>query len=142
MIGVGVVAAVAVAGFAFAYWTGSGSGEGTGTVGTSATVTLTGTIAPGLAPGTASAVTFTAANDDSSPVQVTEVQLQSIAVDGPHAGCDTGDMTMADVTENHAVPANATAEALPVDGSLVYANTGVNQDACQGATVTLTLTSS
>jgi hypothetical protein len=49
---------------------------------------------------------------------------------------------MADVTENHQVPAEATAEALPTHGSLVYANTAVSQDNCKGATLTLTLSSS
>jgi hypothetical protein len=49
---------------------------------------------------------------------------------------------MADVTENHQVPAEATAEALPNNGSLVFANTSVSQDACKGATLTLTLSSS
>jgi hypothetical protein len=45
-------------------------------------------------------------------------------------------------TENHQVPGNATVEPLPTNGSLVYAETGVNQDACKSATLTLTLSSS
>ena len=49
------------------------------------------------------------------------------------------DFTMADVTVSHQVPAGATAEALPTNGSLVFANTAVNQDACKDATLTLTL---
>jgi hypothetical protein len=48
---------------------------------------------------------------------------------------------MADVTESHQVPGNATAESLPTNGSLAYAETGINQDACKGATLTLTLSS-
>jgi hypothetical protein len=138
----GAVVAVAIAVVAVAYWTGSGSGSGSADVGTSGSVTLTGTITPGSAPGTAEPVGFTAANPSESPVRVTAVQLVSIAVDGAHVACETADFTMADVTENHLVPAEATAEALPNDGSLVYVNTAVSQDACKGATLTLTLSSS
>lgn len=136
------VAALAIAVVAIAYWTGSGSGAGSGDVGTSGSVTLTGTVAEGSAPGTSVPVGFTAANPSGSPIQVTKVHLVSIAVDGAHATCETDDFTMADVTQDHLVPAEATAEALPNDGSLAYANTGVNQDACKGATLTLTLSSS
>jgi hypothetical protein len=138
----GAVAALAIAVAAVAYWTGSGSGTGSADVGTSGSVTLTGTITPGSAPGTAEPVSFTAANPSDSPVRVTAVQLVSVSVDGAHAACETDDFSMADVTQNHQVPAEATAEALPNNGSLVYANTAVSQDACKGATLTLTLASS
>lgn len=138
----GAVAAMVVAIAAVAFWTGSGSGTGTGAVGTSGAVTLTGTVAEGSAPGGAVAVSFTAANPSGSPIQVTEVQLAGVTVDEAHATCVTADFTMAGVVENHEVPAGATVEPLPVDGSLAYANTGINQDACKGATLTLSLTSS
>ncbi len=138
----GAIGALAIAVIAVAYWTGEGSGEGEAEVGTSSEVTLTGTVAPGSSPGSSEPVSFTAANASDSPVRVSTVHLESIAVDGGHAACETDDFTMADVTENHQVPAEATAEALPNDGSLVYANTVVNQDACKGATLTLTLSSS
>jgi hypothetical protein len=141
-IALGTIVAVAVAGIAYAYWTGTGSGTGTGTAGTSGTATITGTIAPGVAPGTSRAVSFTAANPSGSPIQVTSVHLDSVAVDAGHAGCVTADFTMADAVENHQVPAGATVEPLSTSGSLVYANTGVSQDACKGATLTLTLSSS
>jgi hypothetical protein len=136
------VALVAIAGLAYAYWTGTGSGTGTGTAGTSGTATLTGTIAAGAAPGTSTAVTFTAANSASSAIRVTTVHLESVSVDAAHSACATADFTMADVTESHQVPAGATAEPLPANGSLAYASTAVNQDACKGATLTLTLSSS
>jgi len=138
----GAVVAVTIAVAAVAYWTGGGSGTGSGQVGTVGSVTLTGSITPGSAPGTAEAVSFTAANASESPIRVTTVHLVSVAADAAHAACETADFTMADVTESHQVPAEATAEALPNDGSLVYANTAVSQDACKGATLTLTLSSS
>jgi hypothetical protein len=141
-IPLGLVAMAIAATAAFAYWTGGGSGSGSAAVGTAGSVVLTGTVTPGSAPGTAEPVSFTAANASASPVQVTTVHLVSIAVDSPHAACKTADFTMADVTEAHQVPAGATAEELPTKGSLVYANTSENQDACKGATLTLTLASS
>lgn len=135
------VLALAVAGGAYAYWSGGGSGSGSGTVGTSGAVTLTGTVAGAPAPGTAVPVTFVAANASDSPIQLASVHLVSVAADAEHAACLVEDFTMADVTQTHQVPAGATAEALPNNGSLVYANTAVSQDACKGATLTLTLSS-
>lgn len=135
-----VVAAAAIAVVAVAYWTGSGSS--TGQVGTNGSVTFTGTVTPGSAPGTSEAVSFTAANPSQSPIQVSNVHLVGITADGEHAACETSDFSMADVSENHEIPAEAAEEALPYDGSLVYANTAVNQDACKGATLTLELSSS
>jgi hypothetical protein len=142
IIALGLVASLAVAAFAYAYWTGSGSGTGTGTVGTTGSVTITGTVASGISPGANRSVSFKAANPSSSPAQVTTVHLEGVAVDTGHPGCTTGDFTMADVTETHQVPGNATVEVLPTNGSLAYAETGLNQDACKGATLTLTLSSS
>lgn len=140
-IALGTIAAVAIAGLAYGYWTGSGSGTGTGTAGTSGTATITGTVAPGISPGTAEVVSFTAANASDSPIQVSVVHLESITADAAHSACTTADFSMANITENQQVPAGATAEPLAVNGSLVYANTAVNQDACKGATLTLTLSS-
>jgi hypothetical protein len=137
-----VVAVLAVTGSAIAYWTGGGTGSGTGTVGTNGTVVLTPTVTPGIAPGLSVPVSFTAANATGSPIQVTAVHLVSVAADAEHAACLTDDFSMANVTENHQVPGGASAEVLPVNGSLVYANTALSQDGCKGATLTLTLTSS
>lgn len=135
----GVVVLVAV-GAALAYWTGTGSGSGAATVGTSGSVTLTAAVTDGIAPGLSVPVSFTAANPGDSAIQVTTVHLASVAADAEHGSCVTADFTMEDVTQNHEVPAGATAEDLPSDGTLVYANTAVSQDACKGATLTLTLT--
>jgi hypothetical protein len=138
----GVVAVVVVGGLAFAYWTGSGSGTATSGVGTSGSVVLTGTAPAGIAPGTSEPVTFTAANAGAAATQVTTVHMVSLAADAGHGACATADFTMADTTQNHSVPAGATADPMPVTGTLVYANTPISQDACKGATMTLTLTSS
>jgi hypothetical protein len=135
------IVVLAVAGAAVAYWTGSGSGSGSGDVGTSGTVTLTATVADGSAPGVNVPVSFTAANPSDSPIRVSTVHLVSVAADAEHASCETDDFSMVDVTQDHEVPAGATAEPLPQNGTLAYANTAVNQDACKGATLTLTLSS-
>lgn len=137
----GTLAVVAIGGLAYAYWTGSGTGTGTGTVGTSGSVVLSGSVTSGIAPGTSEPVSLTAANSSSAATQVTTVHLVSIAADAGHGACATADFSMADVTENHQVPAGATADPLPSNGTLVYANTPISQDACKGATLTLTLSS-
>jgi hypothetical protein len=141
MITLGTIATFAIAGLAYAYWTGTGTGTGTGTVGDGGTVTVEGTLAPGIEPGSSAGVSFTAANATDSPIQITDVHLEGITPDGDHAACETGDFTMSDATQNHQVPAGATAETLPNNASLVYENTEVNQDACKGATLTLDLSS-
>ena len=140
-VALGLVALLVVAGGAYAFWTGSGTGSGNSEVGTSGAVTLTATVADGVAPGISVPVSFAAANPSDSPIQVTTVRLDNVTADAGHAACETADFSMEDVTQNHQVPAGATVEALPTNGSLVYANSAVNQDACKGATLTLSLTS-
>jgi hypothetical protein len=129
------------AGAAFAFWSGGGSGSGSGTAGSGGTVTLTGVVGAGSAPGVSVPVTFKAANATTSPIRVASVHLVSITADAGHSGCVTADFTMADVAQGFEVPAGSTASGLPTNGSLAYADTAVSQDACKGATLTLTLSS-
>jgi hypothetical protein len=137
----GLVAALAGTGLAVAFWTQAGSGSGTGTVGTTGTITLTGTVASGIYPSGTAAVTLTAANSGSAPVKVQTVsQNGAVTFDAGHAGCSAADFSMPTVTENISVPGNAVAQALTA-GVLSMANTGVAQDACKGATITITLAS-
>jgi hypothetical protein len=133
--------ALVVAGAAVAYWTGAGSGSGTGTVNSGGTISLTGTVAAGLAPGLNKTVSLTASNATSSAIKVGTVHLDSVAVDAAHASCDVSDFTMADVVEDQSIAAGASNAALTNSGSLAFANTAVNQDACKNATLTLTLSS-
>jgi hypothetical protein len=137
----GIVLAVAVTGAAIAYWTGLGSGTGTGTVNSGGTISLSGTVAAGLAPGLNKAVTLTATNATTAAIKVGTVHLDSVAVDAAHSTCLAADFTMADVVEDQSIAAGATNAALANSGSLVFANTAVNQDACKNATLTLTLSS-
>ena len=56
---VGAVVVLAMAGGAYAYFTTTGSGTGSATVGANSTVTIAGTSASALYPGTSSTVSFT-----------------------------------------------------------------------------------
>jgi hypothetical protein len=134
-----VVLCFAAAG-AYAYWTGSGSGSGTAAVGTNGVVTVIATVPDGIQPGTAVPVSFTAANATASPIYLTTVHFVGVTADIGHSTCAVADFTMANVTEGVQIIQGATLQALPTAGSLVYANTAVNQDACKGATLTLSLT--
>ena len=66
LVPMGLVAVLVVAGAAIAYFTTTGSGTGSATVGSSSAVTLHGTAATTLYPGTTSVVNFTV--DNPSPV--------------------------------------------------------------------------
>lgn len=137
----GVVFAFSASGAAYAYWTATSTGSATGTAGTAVGVVITGTVVGSPYPGGNNVVTFTAANANTSPVKIGTVS--DTAIDSNADACDAliADFSFADVVEDYLVPAGATAQALPVNGSLVYAySPSVNQDACKNAVITLTLT--
>jgi hypothetical protein len=142
----GGVAVLAIAGAAYAYFTSSGSGTGTATVGSSSTVTLHGSIGSSLYPGSSSTVSFTVDNPSSGSQRVGTISLSSITVDAGHSTCSTAisggnpDFTMAPVTVNQSFP-SGNGQAVTPTGTLTMNDTGVNQDPCQGATLTLHLTS-
>jgi hypothetical protein len=127
---------------AYAYWTTSGSGSGSGSVAASnGTITLHGTVTSALAPGGSSPVTLTADNAGSTDLQVGTVHLVSVTPDAGHSGCAVADFSMADVAETTVVTHGASGQALPNNGTLAYANSANNQDACKGASLTLALSS-
>lgn len=141
----GCVGALAVAGVAMAYFTSSGSGTGSASVGSSSSVTLHAGIASNLYPGSSSPVTFTVDNPASGVQRVGTVSLASISVDAGHSSCSTTigggnpDFTMAPVPVNQVFPPG-NGQSVSATGTLAMNETGVNQDACQGATLTLHLT--
>jgi hypothetical protein len=136
---------VAVASGAYAYFTTSGSGTGTASVGTSSAVTLHATVTGSLYPGTSSPVAFTVDNPSQGKQQVGTISLSSITADADHKECSTTttggnpDFSMPAVTVNHTF-APGEGEAVTPTGTLTMNDTGVNQDKCQGATLTLHLT--
>ncbi|HKO39044.1 MAG TPA: hypothetical protein VJU14_11825 [Solirubrobacterales bacterium] len=138
------ICALAVAAVAYAYFTTTGSGTATATVGTSSAVTLKGTVTGNLYPGSSSPVSLTVDNPSSGKQRVGTISLEKITADAGHASCSvvttggSADFTMADVVVNKTfAPGNG--QAVTPGGTLTMNDTGVNQDACQGATLTLTL---
>ncbi len=145
LVALGCACVLAVAGAAIAYFTSSGSGTGSAGVGSSSAVTLHATITSNLYPGSSSPVTLTVDNPSSGVQRVGTVSLASISVDSGHSTCSTvitggnPDFTMAPVPVNQVVnPGNG--QSVAATGTLAMNETGVNQDGCQGATLTLHLT--
>jgi hypothetical protein len=141
-----IAGGLAVAGVAMAYFTSAGSGTGTATVGTSSNVTLHGAVAGTLYPGASATVNFTVDNPSPGSALVGTVHLESITPDAGHSACSTvitggnPDFTMPDAVVNQSFP-NGNGQAVATTGTLTMRETGVNQNACQGATLTLNLTS-
>jgi hypothetical protein len=137
---------LAIAAGAYAYFTSTGSGTATATVGSGSAVTIKGTVGSTLYPGGNATVTFTVDNPSSAAQRVGTITLASIAVDAGHSTCSkviTGgnpDFTMPAVVVNKTY-ASGNGQAVTPTGTLTMNDTGVSQDACQGATLTLNLTS-
>jgi hypothetical protein len=144
LIALGGVCVLAIATAAYAYFTTTGSGTATATVGTSSAVTLKGTVTGNLYPGSSSPVALTVDNPSSGKQRVGTISLEKITPDAGHSSCSvviTGgnpDFTMADVVVNK-VFGTGNGQAVTPSGTLTMNDTGVSQDACQGATLTLTL---
>ncbi len=133
-----------IAAAAYAYFTTTGSGTATATVGTSSAVTLKGTVTGNLYPGSSSPVSLTVDNPSTGKQRVGTISLEKITADAGHPSCSVvtsggnPDFTMADVVVNKTF-APGSGQAVTPGGTLTMNDTGVNQDACQGATLTLTL---
>jgi hypothetical protein len=147
VVGLGFVAMLAVAGIAIAYFTTSGSGSGNSQVGTSSALTINATITAGtggIVPGgNPASVAFTVNNPGSGnqyvgTVTTTGVQAYSDInhtnnITGTGAGqCDTSQFTLSPVAENVDVP-SGNGTALANNGSLVFHDSGTNQDGCKSA---------
>jgi hypothetical protein len=136
---------VVVAGGAYAYFTTSGTGTGTAAVGTSSAVTLHATVTGSLYPGTTAPVSFTVDNPSSGQQRVGTITLASITVDAAHSECSTvitggnPDFTMPAVAVNKSF-GSGNGQSVTPTGTLTMNDTGVSQDKCQGATLTLHLT--
>ena len=133
-----VIALLAAASAAFAYFTSTGSGTATATVGSSQALTVTGTTSGAIYPGGSTTVNFTAANPASGHEYLATIHLASISVDSAHSTCTTSWFSMPDVSANQDIPGGASGATVTATG---MSNSG-NQDACQGATLTLNLTTS
>ena len=146
LLALGCTCTLALAAGAYAYFTSNGSGTGTASVGTASAVTLHGTVTGSLYPGSSSPVSFKVDNPSSGSQRVGTITLTGISVDSGHSGCSTAigggnpDFSMPAVTVNKSFgPGNG--QAVTQAGTLTMNETGANQDACQGATLTLNLSS-
>src|SRR6476469_9975340 len=146
LIPISCIGALAIAAAAYAYVTSTGSGTATAKVGTSSAVTLKGTVAGNLYPGASSQVSFTVDNPSSGAQRVGTISLTGITVDAGHSTCSvviTGgnpDFTMPAVAVNATFP-SGNGQAVTPKGTLTMNDTGLNQNACQGAELTLALSS-
>ncbi len=133
----GLVATLGLGGIAFAYFTQSGSGTGSASVGSSAAITLSASAPTAVTPaGVTSDVAIVVTNPGSGSQHVNSVSLTS--VDASDVNCVTSAFSMPSVTVNQTLAAGA---FTTVHGTLSMADNGLNQDACQGASLTLHLTS-
>ena len=129
-------------GIAYGYWTTTGSGDGSATTASeNGTLVLHAAFDDGLTPGASEDVTFTADNVGTSSLWVETIHLASVTADDLHADCDVDDFTMPDVSSKTRVPADTDGVALDGTGTVSFADTAFNQDACKGSIITLNLTS-
>lgn len=137
MVAGGLVLTLGVGGMAFAFFTQSGSGTGTASVGTSSAITLSATAPTAVTPaGVTSDVAIVVTNPGSGSQHVASVSLAS--VDASNALCDTSAFSMPAVSVNTTLAAGG---SVTKHGTLSMADNGLNQDDCQGASLTLNLTS-
>lgn len=132
-------------GAAYAYWstTGSGSGNAVASSGTSP-VTINVSFEQGITPSgnggasTAKTINYTAVNPNSSSTPVT---LVNPVVTTSNAGCLPAWFNATVPAGTTTVPANVTSHALGT-GSLTFTDDPeANQDACKGATITVSVSS-
>jgi hypothetical protein len=124
---------------AFAYWTATGTGSGTAsTAATSNNLTITQAAFAGTAlvpGGTAQTISGTIGNTNTFPAPVTSFTAVP-SVDSSHAsaGCSAAWYSVTNLTTASTVPA---AGSSTFTGKIQLTDEATNQDACKGATVTL-----
>jgi hypothetical protein len=134
-----VIAAILVMGIgagAYAYFSALGSGTGSASVGSSTPIALSATTSGAVYPGGPGVdVAVEVRNPGNGAQRVHTVSLDSI--DAP-AGCNPAWFSMSPIAVDTTVNAS---EATTVHGTLAMQNAAVNQDACQGAALTLHVSS-
>ena len=149
MLLAGIAAALVVAGAAFAFWTGGGSGSGSGSAanGVSAPTANQSTTLSAMYPGdSAQTISGNFDNSNSGPVYVSTVTVSisgvTKAVGAPAGTCDATDFTLANaaMTVGGEVPSGLAKGSFT--GATIKFNDKptTNQDACKGATVSLSYT--
>lgn len=139
---IAAIAVLALAGIAIAYFTASGTGSGSGSVGTDAGLTITNvSFDSPLYPGAGSVVRFTINNPSTdAAVRVSRVIADTTAgtngITGLTGGCLAADFRFDAVTIDASIGAGSSLDAA---GTIAMAETGANQDACQGQSPVLNL---
>jgi hypothetical protein len=160
------VVVLAAAGAAIAYFTSTGTGTGTASVGTSSNLTVTGTTASTLYPGTSSTVNFTVSNPSSGHEKLGSITLSAVhACTGTGSSwngtscsnsgteqttCESFDTNASSTTDNFSMPVVASNtdfgpgnnQTVTQTGTLAMNDLSSSQNACQGASLTLTFTTS
>lgn len=144
-------ALVAVSGgAAYAYWSTTGSGGGSAKAGTTMSdVVITASFDAGISPSgnggvaTAKTITYTAANSNTSSTTVKLINpvVTTAVAAGVNGVCDASWFKATVPVDPASVPAGATT-ALVGTGQLTFTdNPAVDQSACKGATITVSVDS-
>src|SRR5436305_3738557 len=157
---------MAVAGGAFAYFTSTGTGSGTASVGTASSLTVTGTSASTLYPGTASTVNFTVNNPSTGHARLGSITLSAVhACTGAgstwngsacsnsgteQTSCESFDTSASSAVDNFSMAAVASnadfgpgnGQTVSQTGTLTMNDLNSSQNSCQGASLTLSFTTS
>jgi hypothetical protein len=154
-----------LAGGAIAYFTTSGSGTGSATVGSNAALTIHGTSASTLYPGTSSTVSFTVDNPSQGHQQLGTIHLASVkacvgagsswngsscsnsgseattceSVETGASDTNTANFWMPDVVANQDF-GNGNGQTVTATGTLKMNDLTSSQNACQNANLTLNFT--
>lgn len=133
------IAALSIATGAFAYFTADGKGAGSALVGSDKGLTITAAQdVQGLYPGRSVDVSYTVHNDSEDTAVYVGALYSTIEIDQApeHAGCSADDFSFATAGVNAEIAATGNYSG---SGELTMKETGLNQDACKGATVTVNL---
>ena len=126
-----VVLAIGLGTGAFAYFTAGGSGTGSATVGSASTIQLSSDPVTGLYPGAAAVPITVHVHNPGNGSQYVGTITGTVADNG---GCLGSWFTVASVTYNHDV---APGDGPDATSSISMTDANANQDACQGATLTI-----
>jgi len=133
LLAVLVVAAAAAIG-GYAYFSSTGSGSGTASVGTSSNIQLSSPLVGTLYPGGAAVpVTVTIHNPGTGQEYVGTIS-GAVQNGGTGGNCLGSWFTVAPITYNAEVAGGASPTA---NTTVTMIDSGSNQDACQGATMTI-----
>ena len=137
VVALAALAVVATGGSAYAYWTAYGSGTSTATVAKVKPLVIDPVDIKDMVIGSPASLKGEVRNPNNFDASLTGVNLMvAIEVDQHHQGCNASNFKHAPPTTTaKSIKANAAASF--GGGTITLIETGVDQAACQGATLTL-----